>query len=343
MSTIDDSDPSRRVEDAGAAQRHAKPDITVVVVNYNTSGLLRRMFAALHAANEGLEVQTIVVDNASHDESLKVLRDEFPDVDVIANPENVGFGRANNLALPVARGRYVILLNTDAFVATDTLRKTVTFLDDHPDVGILGVKLVSESGALQPSCRYFPTPWNMFVTSSRLGNALGKLLTPNLKKIDDLTWDHQSVRECDWVPGCYYAVRREVIDTVGLFDPRYFMYFEEVDHCRTVQNAGWKIVYYPDTSVVHIGGESAAAVAKLSSGRQISILSMESQLLYFRKHYGLPGTLATLLLELVGDASKTAGAVVREKNLATARHFVGTFKKWASLVRATQFGSSPTR
>ena len=105
-----------------------------------------------------------------------------------------------------------------------------------------------------------------------------------------MDWDHASVRECDWVPGCYYLIRREVIDQVGLFDPRYFLYYEEVDHCKRVKQAGWKVVYYPHTTVVHIGGESAKSVDQLNvDGRQIPTLQIESELLYFRKHHGLPG------------------------------------------------------
>ncbi|POZ99712.1 glycosyltransferase family 2 protein, partial [Pseudomonas sp. MWU12-2312b] len=110
-------------------------------------------------------------------------------------------------------------------------------------------------GDLQPSCRYFPTPLNVFMARTGL-----ERFFPGVKKVDDMTWDHNSVRECDWVPGCYYLIRREVIDQVGLFDPRYFLYYEEVDHCKRVKQAGWKVVYYPHTTVVHIGGESAKSV-----------------------------------------------------------------------------------
>ena len=219
------------------------PDVTVVLVNYNTAHLLDRLFAALEASRATLKIQTIVVDNASRDGSAEILRTRFPNVELIENSTNVGFGRANNQALPLARGRHVLLLNTDAFVSPDTLVKTVRYMDEHGACGVLGVKLVGQDGSLQPSCRYFPTAWNIFLSSTGLNR-----LFPRARLVDDMSWDHASERECDWVPGCYYLVRRDVIEQVGLFDPRYFLYYEEIDHCRAVQRAGWRIVYYPFTA-----------------------------------------------------------------------------------------------
>ena len=149
----------------------------------------------------------IVVDNASSDGSVEVLKSQYPNVELIANQTNVGFARANNQALPRLRGRYVLLLNTDAFVSPDTLSKTVSFMDANSKCGVLGVKLVGRDGSLQPSCRYFPTPWNLFLASTGVARFF-----PRARLVDDMSWDHKSVRECDWVPGCYYLVRREVID-----------------------------------------------------------------------------------------------------------------------------------
>jgi N-acetylglucosaminyl-diphospho-decaprenol L-rhamnosyltransferase len=300
-------------------------DVSIVVVNYNTAELLEQMFAALQTAGGHLNLQVIVVDNASCDNSVEILREGYPGVELIENPRNVGFGRANNQALSRARGRYVLLLNTDAVVASDTLQKTVEFMDAHPRFGVLGVKLVGQDGALQPSCRYFPTPWNLFVVSNRLGGWIGRRFFPGTRLVDDMSWDHASVRECDWVPGCYYLVRREVIERVGLFDQRYFLYYEEVDHCRAVQQAGWSVVYYPFTQVVHMGGESAKSEGLLTqSGRQIPPLQIESQLLYFRKHYGAWGVLAAVLLAMLGDVITACGSLLRRRDdarsAAAARH-----------------------
>ncbi|MGE5492684.1 MAG: glycosyltransferase family 2 protein, partial [Actinomycetota bacterium] len=136
-------------------------DVTTILVNYNTRHLLEDCFGRLQAASQGLRCRTIVVDNASVDGSPDFIRRHWPDWLLIENGRNVGFGRANNQALPLVEGRYVLLLNTDAFVAPDTLEKTVAYMDAHPRCGILGVRLVGRDGELQPCARYFPTPWNL--------------------------------------------------------------------------------------------------------------------------------------------------------------------------------------
>lgn len=316
-----------------------QPDVTVVLVNYNGAHLLDRLFGALSAAERGLKCQTVIVDNASRDNSVEVLRAKYPRAQLIENKVNVGFGRANNQALPHAHGRYVLLLNTDAFVAPDTLRKTVEFMDAHPRCGVLGVKLVGSDGSLQPSCRFFPTPWNIFLASTGL-----KRFFPRARLVDDMSWDHNSVRECDWVPGCYYLVRREVIDRVGLFDPRYFLYYEEIDHCRAVRRDGWSVVYYPFTQVVHIGGESASSEGPLvPKSRQISGLRAESELLYFRKQYGSLGLLASVALTFIADLFIACKSLVL--HLKPDRAAAAVTHTWTvfNVLLATRLASRATR
>jgi len=309
-------------------------DVDILVVNYNTANLLPEMFAAIAAAVDDKNVRFLVVDNASTDASVTVLKERYPDIYLEVNSTNLGFGRANNQLLPRISAKYALLLNTDAFVSPDTLTKTVAYLDKHPACGVLGVRLVGRDGTLQPSCRNFPTPFNLFLTKTGLAQ-----LFPAVSLMDDMAWDHATARECDWVPGCYYLIRREVIDQVGLFDPRFFLYYEEVDHCRRVKAAGWQVVYFPDTEVVHIGGESAKSAGELTdSGRQLSALQVESELLYFRKHYGSPGIALHLLLVVLGDVilvlkhfvkGRWGGIPVCWKNHAlTWRLFRAT--KWAT-------------
>lgn len=314
-------------------------DVSVVVVNYNTAHLLPEMWAALERARGGLNLQTIVIDNASRDDSVALLRRDFPQAQLIVNPTNVGFGRANNQAVPFITGRYVLLLNTDAFVAPDTLGKTVAYMDAHADCGILGVRLVGRDGTLQPSCRFFPTPWNVFLQRTGL-----KRFFPGVRTVDDMAWDHASTRECDWVPGCYYLVRRELIEQVGLFDPRYFLYYEEVDHCRVAKQAGWKVVYFADASVVHLGGESAKSDSELTaSGRQISALQVESELLYFRKHFGLAGVMVSALSSSLADGVDALKQLLRwreSRRIGTSWSHFATL--WSLAIR-TRLGAWPTR
>jgi N-acetylglucosaminyl-diphospho-decaprenol L-rhamnosyltransferase len=315
------------------------PEVTVIVVNYNTANLLGPMFASLEAARGALSLQVIVVDNASRDNSVELLRTHFQNVELIQNRTNVGFGRANNQVLSQARGRYLLLLNTDAFVAPDTLTKTLEFMEGHPQCGVLGVKLIGRDGSLQPSCRYFPTPWNIFLASTGL-----KRFFPATRLVDDMSWNHMSVRECDWVPGCYYLIRREVVEQVGLFDPRYFLYFEEVDHCRAVRHAGWSVVYYPFTTVMHIGGESAVTDGPIAdSGRQIPAFQIESELLYFRKHYGLGGAIVAAFLSLLTDFIRMCATILRRTDKALAVRAAHHARAVLKLLVATRFASRPTR
>jgi GT2 family glycosyltransferase len=301
------------------------------------------MFAALEASRGALRLQVIVIDNASSDRSVEILRTRYPSVELIENPINVGFGRANNQALPRLCGRYILLLNTDAFVSPDTLEKTVSFMDLHPHCGVLGVKLVREDGTLQPSFRDFPKLSNVFWV---LNSLRFQWRWPFLGKhpVDTTwNWDCASERECDWVPGCYYLTRREVIERVGLFDPRYFLYSEETDHCHAVRQAGWTVICYPFTQVVHLGGESARSVASLDANRNIPLRLMESELLYFRKHYGVFGILVVAFLTVANDFITGGWGLMRHWDLArpvaAARH---TWKMIRLLV-ATGLASRSTR
>jgi hypothetical protein len=313
--------------------------LDVLVVNYNTAKLLQPMFEALRQSNSADLTRYLVVDNASADNSLERLENVCPEALLLANENNVGFGRANNQLVEHLQGKYALLINTDAFVAADTLKKTLDYMEAHPDCGVLGVRLVGREGDLQPSCRYFPTPLNVFLSRTGL-----ERFFPVVKRVDDMDWDHASVRECDWVPGCYYLIRREVIDQIGLFDPRYFLYYEEVDHCKRVKQAGWKVVYYPDTTVVHIGGESAKTVVELNAvSRQIPKMQIESELLYFRKHHGLPGLALHMFLVCLGDLILALKALLKGRGRAAINAcWQHTRATWA-LLRETQFATQPTR
>ncbi len=284
-------------------------------------------------------MEVFIVDNASKDNSVEVLKKDYPDITLIENKNNVGFGRANNQALPLIKGRYVLLLNTDAFIQTDTISKNISYMESNPKVGILGVKLLGRDGQLQPSCRYFPTPWVNFLQNTGL-----KSFFKNSKMVDDMDWDHASIRECDWVPGCYYLVRKTVIDEVGLFDPLYFLYCEEVDHCFAAKRAGWQVIYYPFTPVVHIGGESAKSEGNLSSkGRQIQGLQIESELLYFRKNLGVSGLATHLILTILSDSIQMLKDILRLRSFKIVYSNFQHMYLVVKLLFDSKFGMKSTR
>ena len=314
-------------------------DVSVIIVNYNTAHLLLEVVEKLEQATQGLRLQYIFVDNASVDHSVALIQKEFPQAALIVNATNVGFGRANNQALALAQGRYFLLLNTDAFVASDTLSKTVAYMDGNPSCGILGVRLEGRDGELQPCARYFPTPTNLFLQRS----GLSRFFT-SVRLVDDMGWDHASIRSCDWVVGCYYLVRRELVDAIGLFDPKYFLYFEEVDHCFAAKRAGWDVVFYPHTTVVHLGGESAKSSGEITqSGRQLSALQVESELLFFRKNHGLGGVLLDIGLSTVADALQVLKQLLKRADARSVAQGWRHFRLLMSLCVRTRLGARPTR
>ena len=314
-------------------------DLTAIIVNFNTEGLLRNAIGRLKAAAARMSLKIAIIDNASRDNSVALIKNEFPDCHLIANPTNVGFARANNQALDLVEGRYVLLLNTDAFVSADTLYKTIAYMDSHPRCGILGVRLIGRDGALQPSARYFPTPWNLFLARTGLHR-----LFNGVRMVDDMAWDHASVRQCDWVPGCYFLVRKAVIDQIGLFDPRYFLYYEEIDHCLAARKAGWEVIFFADTTVVHVGGESAKTTGTITAGgRQIEAMQIESELLYFRKNHGLSGVWAHVLLTFAADGIVLLKHLLRRKSSANPRPTTAHIALVWSLFRRTAWATRPTR
>lgn len=316
----------------------AEVDVSVLVVNYNTAHLLPRMFETLAEASKGLNVEVIMLDNASRDGSQEFLREHYPHIQTIFNKMNVGFGRANNQCLALAKGKHVLLLNTDAFVAEDTLRLTLEHLTLHPECGAVGVRLIGRDLSLQPSCRYFPTPLNVFL--NRVGLAR---LFPWVQAVDDMDWDHRGTRSCDWVPGCYILMRSKDLAHIGLFDPRFFLYCEEVDLCKRIKSAGLEVHYFGDTEVIHLGGESAKSDAILSAAAQISSLQIESELLYFRKHHGRTGVAAHVILSVMGDLILALKATLKGRWTATRPTLAGHLQDLLKLCRQTGWGTAPTR
>lgn len=313
--------------------------ISVILVSYNTAKMSIDALDSLFASKGDFEFEVFIIDNASKDNSVELIKKNYPNITLIENEKNVGFGRANNQALSLLKGDYVLLLNTDAFVETDTLQKSMKYMEDNARCGVLGARLLSRNGELQPSCRYFPTPLNLFADRTGLGR-----LFSSIQLVDDANFDPELTQSCDWVPGCYYMVRKPVIDDVGLFDPLYFLYSEEVDHCFSVKRAGWDVAYLSDVPVVHIGGESAKSVGEISMiSRQVPQLQIESELLYFRKNHGVFGMLTHLALSNLADALQTLKDIVRLRGLHKITYNVKRIAAFWQILVVTDFATRSTR
>jgi len=239
--------------------------------------LLRACLQSVERGRGSLDVEVIVVDGGSADGSPQMVADEFPWARLIARPDNVGFPKGNNLGIAKANGRYILLLNPDAEIVGDALPLMVEFLQTHPDVGGLGPLLLNPDGSVQSSRRRFPTLVTGLVESARLEwlapGALRRYYAQDLP--DDETAD------VDWVVGACLLVRQEAAAQIGGMDEAYFMYSEELDWCRRLKDAGWRIVYHPAAQVIHHVGKSSEQAV---TARHIHF--NRAKLRYFRKYHG---------------------------------------------------------
>jgi N-acetylglucosaminyl-diphospho-decaprenol L-rhamnosyltransferase len=253
--------------------------LSIIIINWNTCDLLADCLDSLAteiAHFPAGQVETLVIDNASSDDSVAMVQTHFPWVQLHQNPTNVGFAAANNQAMQVAQGRYLYLLNSDTQVLANALTTLVNFMEAHPKVGAVGSRYLNPDGSLQPSCYPAPTLarelWRLF--------HLDRFYTFGVYPVN--SWSMTMPRAVDIVQGASLLLRHTVLKEVGAFDTDYFMYTEEVDLCHRIRQAGWSIFFVPISSIIHYGGQSTRQAA-LGMFLQL----YRSKVLYFRKHHGV--------------------------------------------------------
>lgn len=258
------------------------PDISFVIVSWNVRDLLRRALESIVKEAAGVEIEIIVVDNASTDGTVEMARAGFPAARVIANTENAGFTRGNNQALEFAQGRYLFLLNPDAELSPGALRAMVDYMDapENARVGIVGPQLRYGDGSLQSSRRRFPTFTTALLESTKLQQWFPRNRVLRRFYVQDTRDD--AVQDVDWVVGAAMFVRRAVYEQIGGLDERFFMYSEELDWCFRAKKEGWRVVYFPRASVLHYEGKSSGQVLA-----QRDIYFHSSKVRYFKKHFGV--------------------------------------------------------
>lgn len=264
-------------------------DISIIVVNWNVKELLRSCVQSLLAACQavsGLTAEIIVVDSASADGSVEMIRQEFPQVKLVASPQNLGYARGNNLGSQVAQGRYLFWLNPDTVAQPDSLGQLVRYMDTHPAVGVVGPQLLWPEGTIQSSRRRLPTLGTLFWESTLLGQWFPQNRFIQYYHLVDQPADQVQVVE--WVVGAALFIRRETWNQVGPLDEGLFMYFEETDWCRRCLQAGWEIHYLPAAKIIHYEGKSSEQVVAARAVR-----FQRSKLHYTRKYFG-PGWAAAL-------------------------------------------------
>lgn len=254
-------------------------DISIVIVNYNVKAFLEQCLMAIERARHSFKIEIFVVDNSSVDGSQAMVKKRFPYVHLIENKENLGFSKANNQALRLAKGKYVLILNPDTLIQEDTLIVLKDFIDKHPKTGAVGCKLINPDGSFQAgSRRGFPTPWVAFTRIIGLSKIFPRIRLFGQYNMTYLSPDIES--EIDVLTGSLMFIRTHVLNKIGYFDEDYFMYGEDIDLCYRIKKQGWKIVYTPTTTAIHYKGEST------KRGEFSYISNFYSAMLIFtRKHF----------------------------------------------------------
>lgn len=231
-----------------------KPELSIIILNYNTAKLLEDCLLSLSKVRNEADFEIIVADNGSTDESVKMLSRKYPQVKVVENGENLGFAKGNNAARGKCQGEYVLFLNTDTIINKGVLAETLKYLRENKDAGALTCKLVLASGEPDKDARRsFPTPW---VSFTHLALPLDRIF-PKSKIFSKYWYGYLSpdkIHEVDVIQGAYFLVRKKILDEVGWFDEDYFLDGEDIDLCWKIKEKGWKIVYYPKVSIIHLKG-----------------------------------------------------------------------------------------
>ncbi len=253
--------------------------LSIIIVSWNVCDLLRACLHSIEQTKGDLAVEVIVVDNASSDDTVAMISVEFPQTILIAQTENIGFPAGNNVGLAVSMGDFLFLLNPDTEIRPNALQELVAFLEENPEVGLVGPKLLNVDRSIQSSRRRFPTILvGIFEATWLQAYAPKRLL--NRFYVADI--DASVSAEVDWVTGAAMFTRREVYEQVGGLDPGYFMYSEELDWCRRIKSVGWKIAYTPKAEVYHYEGASSEQAV---TARHINF--NRAKLRYFRKYHGI--------------------------------------------------------
>ncbi len=280
------------------SESSARHKASVIVVSYNTSDLLKACLRSVAEAENKCEIEIVVVDNASADDSVAMVRDDFPQVKLIASDVNLGFAAANNLAYAETDGDFVFLLNPDARLKDGSLDAMIEFMNDNPRCGIAGGLIRNPDGGLEPSARRFPGVMNKFLIMTGLSDRFPE--SRIFGRADYKFFEHDRPLQVDWVPGTFTALRRTMLDEIGFFDNRFFMYFEETDLCLRARRNGWQAYFVPFAEIVHEGGACSKTRKDLdfdTGGSQLLGYRLRSEALYYRKNFGYFKALAALGLE----------------------------------------------
>jgi GT2 family glycosyltransferase len=266
-------------------------DLSVIIVSYNVRYFLEQCLVSVSKATEHIDSEIFVVDNNSTDGSCAMVSREFPEVKLIMNNENRGFSAANNQALKLAAGRYILLLNPDTLIGEDTFNKCISFMDGHPEAGAMGVRMINGKGKLLPeSKRALPTPKTAFFKITGLSYIFPKSGLFSKYYLADL--DSMKTTQVEIISGAFMFLRGEAVPGTGLFDESFFMYGEDIDYSYRLLKQGFKNYYYPEVMVIHYKGESTK-----KESPDVLVNFYKAMIIFVRKHFN-NGNLKTLILPI---------------------------------------------
>ncbi len=264
-----------------------KPLVTFVTVNYKTPHHIRQLLKGVGDARFAFPFEYFLVDNASGDGTVEMVRERFPWVTVIASPKNIGYGAGNNLALEQARGEYVLLFNPDLTVFPGEVESWIEWMSARPEVGISGPRILNPDGSDQESCYRFPNLLTPVLRRTFIGRL--PIARKSLDRYTMKDMDRAIEQDVDWVLGAAMLIRKTVLDRIGHFDPRFFMYFEEADICRRAWGQGLRVTYVPVSRFMHYHGrESRIRFPWEVVTNKLTRVHLASGIKYFLKHIGSP-------------------------------------------------------
>lgn len=262
-----------------------KTELSIVILSYNTRELLLKCLESVGGGECGeRKVEIIVVDNASTDGSVETVERRYKDITILRNKKNLGFAAGNNLGIKRARGKYILLLNSDTIVEKETIPRMLAFMGENPQVGVATCRVEFPNGSLDPAChRGFPTPWAALTYFLGFERLFPKSKLFGQYHLGFLPMD--KTHEIDSPTGAFYLVRREVIEKVGLLDEDYFMYGEDLDWSYRIKQAGWKIIYYPYVKIIHLKKSSGRESKDEKLRRETTSHFYETMGTFYKKHY----------------------------------------------------------
>lgn len=275
-------------------------DISIIIVTWNGKEFLDKCLQSIFDNVSNCRFETIVVDNASIDGAPDLVKEKYPQVRLIRNSENLGFAKANNIGIKESTGEYVCLINSDVVVLKNCLELMCQYMNEHPKIGVLGPKVLYPDNSLQLSCREFPTLWKNMCHAM----ALDKLL-PNsdfFSGYEMVNWPHDSVREVDYLSGCFMMVRQSAIEHVGLLDDDFFFYAEDKDWCKRFWKTDWKVVYYPRAKAIHYESGSAD-----KDPVKFYVQQAKANLQYYSKHHSRSAQIAFILTVIIHQIVRVFG------------------------------------